>query len=137
MISTPRGHAHHLVCAGQIITGDYGFASQDSEVCITDDLSAQLVRPDRNNEPQRFGKLGGIWQWIESIFDTLKGATGLGKRGTQQAIPYQLRSLKRGLKQLGFNHLVRRWLLVRIRLVISQIVILEAFLDGLEFVQST
>ena len=35
-------------------------------------LDAQLVRPDRKRERQRFGSLGAIRQWIESIDDTLE-----------------------------------------------------------------
>jgi hypothetical protein len=30
------------------------------------------VRPDRTDEPPRFGSLGGMRQWIESVFQTLK-----------------------------------------------------------------
>src|SRR6266567_6503152 len=32
-----------------------------------------LVRPDRKGEKRRFGSLGRVRQWIESIFDALKG----------------------------------------------------------------
>jgi hypothetical protein len=64
---------HHLVRAGQVILGDKGFAGKDFERFITDDLGAHLIRPDRKDEKPRFGKLGGIRQWIESVFDTLKG----------------------------------------------------------------
>lgn len=66
-------HDHHLIKAGQVILGDKGFAGRDFERFITDDLGAHLIRPDRKDEKPRFGKLGGIRQWIESVFDTLKG----------------------------------------------------------------
>jgi hypothetical protein len=36
-----------------------------------------LARPDRRDEPYRFGNLGGVRQWIEAIFDTLKDQLGL------------------------------------------------------------
>jgi hypothetical protein len=66
-------HDHHLIRAGQVILGDKGFAGRDFERFITEDLGAHLIRPDRKDEKPRFGKLGGIRQWIESVFDTLKG----------------------------------------------------------------
>lgn len=72
---------HHLVHAGQVILGDKGFAGRDFEDFITNDLGAHLLRPDRKDEKPRFGRFGGIRQWIESIFDTLKGQLGLEQHG--------------------------------------------------------
>jgi hypothetical protein len=72
---------HHLVRAGQVILGDKGFAGKDFERFITEDLGAHLIRPDRKDEKPRFGKLGGIRQWIESVFDTLKGQLTLEQHG--------------------------------------------------------
>lgn len=72
---------HHLVQAGQVILGDKGFAGKDFERFITEDLGAHLIRPDRKDEKPRFGKLGGIRQWIESVFDTLKGQLTLEEHG--------------------------------------------------------
>lgn len=74
-------HDHQLIRAGQVIVGDKGFAGKEFEAFITDDLGAHLVRPDRRNEPQRFGKIAHIRQWIEAIFDTLKGQLGLEEHG--------------------------------------------------------
>ncbi|MDQ0923800.1 hypothetical protein QF038_002308 [Pseudarthrobacter sp. W1I19] len=74
-------HDHHLISAGQVILGDKGFAGRDFERFITEDLHAHLIRPDRKDEKPRFGKLGGIRQWIESVFDTLKGQLGLEDHG--------------------------------------------------------
>jgi hypothetical protein len=74
-------HDHHLIRAGQVILGDKGFAGRDFERFITEDLGAHLIRPDRKDEKPRFGKLGGIRQWIESVFDTLKGQLGLEHHG--------------------------------------------------------
>jgi hypothetical protein len=37
--------------------------------------------PDRKGEPRRFGPLGEMRQWIESIIDTLKGQLGLERYG--------------------------------------------------------
>jgi Transposase DDE domain len=72
---------HHLVRAGQVILGDKGFAGKEFERFITEDLGAHLIRPDRKDEKPRFGKLGGIRQWIESVFDTLKGQLTLEQHG--------------------------------------------------------
>ena len=43
------------------------------------ELSA--VRPDRRDEPARFGSLGSVRQWIESAFDTLKDQLSLERHG--------------------------------------------------------
>lgn len=74
-------HDRHLIQPGQVIVADKGFAGREFETFITDDLGAQLIRPDRKDETQRFGKLGGIRQWVESIFDTLKGQLTLEEHG--------------------------------------------------------
>jgi hypothetical protein len=47
-----------------------------------------LIRPDRKDEKPRFGNFGGIRQWIESIFDTLKGQLTLERRGEPLAGVY-------------------------------------------------
>ena len=44
-------------------------------------LGGQLLRPDRKDEPRRYGSLGGIRQWIESTFDTLKDQLSLERHG--------------------------------------------------------
>jgi hypothetical protein len=72
---------HHLVRAGQVILGDKGFAGKDFEAFITSGLGAHLIRPDRKDEPARFGKLARQRQWIEAIFDTLKGQLTLEAHG--------------------------------------------------------
>ena len=72
---------HHLVRAGQVLLGDKGFAGRDFERFVTDQLGAQFVRPDRANEPARFGKLGRVRQWVEAVFDTLKGQLDLEAHG--------------------------------------------------------
>ena len=74
-------HDHHLIREGQVILGDKGFAGREFEAFITEDLGATLIRPDRKDEKPRFGRLGGIRQWIESVFDTLKGQLGLEEHG--------------------------------------------------------
>lgn len=72
---------HQLIRAGQVILGDKGFAGRDFEAFIRDDLGAHLIRPDRKDETPRFGRLAGQRQWIEAIFDTLKGQLTLEQHG--------------------------------------------------------
>ena len=56
---------------GRIVLADKGFAGRDFEQLVAD-LGGQLIRPDRKDERPRFGSLGGMRQWIESVFQTLK-----------------------------------------------------------------
>lgn len=56
-------------------------SGMDTERFITEDLSPDLVRPDRKYEKPRFGDFGGIDQWVESVFDSLKGQLGLDQHG--------------------------------------------------------
>lgn len=65
---------------GQVLVTDKGFASVDFEALVAD-MGAMLVRPDRKDEQPRFGSLGGMRQWVESIIDTLKGQLGLEGHG--------------------------------------------------------
>lgn len=44
-------------------------------------MGTVVVRPDRRGERPRFGSLGGMRQWVESIIDTLKGQLGLERHG--------------------------------------------------------
>lgn len=74
-------HDRHLITTGQILVGDKGFAGREFEDFVTDQLGVQLIRPDRKDEKPRFGKLGGIRQWVESVFDTLKGQLTLEEHG--------------------------------------------------------
>lgn len=72
---------HHLVHAGQVIPAGKGFAGRQFEVFVTERLRAHLVRPDRKDEPARFGKIVRVRQWIEAVFDTLKGQLSLEQHG--------------------------------------------------------
>lgn len=74
-------HDRDLIEPGQVIVGDKGFAGAKFETFVTDELGAHLIRPDRKDEKPRFGKLGGIRQWVESVFDTLKGQLTLEQHG--------------------------------------------------------
>jgi hypothetical protein len=72
---------HHLVRGGQVIVGDKGFAGRDFEAFVHHELGAHLLRPDRKDEPTRAGTLARYRQWIEAIFDTLKGQLTLEEHG--------------------------------------------------------
>ena len=65
---------------GYTVLADKGFASADFEALMRE-LGAIFLRPDRKGEPARFGRLGGMRQWVESVFDTLKGQLSLEEHG--------------------------------------------------------
>jgi len=68
--------------AGHVILGDKGYAGADFEMLVKRH-GARLMRPDRKGEPHRHGSLGAVRQWIESIFDTLKGQLSLERHGAR------------------------------------------------------
>jgi hypothetical protein len=70
----------HRLRPGLVILADKGFAGQEFEQLVAG-YGAQLLRPDRIDEPQRHGSLGRFRQWIESTFQTLKGQLGLEQHG--------------------------------------------------------
>jgi hypothetical protein len=63
-----------------VILADKGFAGREFDG-VVDELDALLVRPDRADEPYRFGSLGGVRQWVEAIIDALKDQLGLERHG--------------------------------------------------------
>jgi hypothetical protein len=65
---------------GMVILADKGLAGREFDGVVRD-LDAVLARPDRRDEPYRFGALGGVRQWVEAIFDTLKDQLGLERHG--------------------------------------------------------
>lgn len=65
---------------GYAVIADKGFAGSDFETLMSD-FGASFHRPDRKGEKPRFGTLGTIRQWIESVFDTLKGQLSLEHHG--------------------------------------------------------
>jgi hypothetical protein len=65
---------------GMVTLADKGLAGRQFEALVGE-LGATLARPDRTDEPHRFGSLGGVRQWIEAIFDTLKDQLGLERHG--------------------------------------------------------
>lgn len=75
-----RARREGLLAGGEVIVADKGFAGRDFEQTMRE-LDLALIRPDRKDEPPRFGKLGGIRQWIESINNTLKSQLSLENHG--------------------------------------------------------
>jgi hypothetical protein len=65
---------------GMVTLADKGLAGRGFETLVGE-LGATLARPDRADEPYRFGSLGGVRQWVEAIFDTLKDQLGLERHG--------------------------------------------------------
>jgi len=62
-----------------------------------------LIRPGRNDEQKRFGKLGGVRQWGESVFDKMKGQLtfedhgGRTIRGVYSRVAARLLALAAGI----------------------------------------
>lgn len=65
---------------GYTVIADKGFAGENFEALMAE-LGALFLRPDRKDEPRRFGRLGGMRQWVESIVDTFKGQLSLERHG--------------------------------------------------------
>jgi Transposase DDE domain len=66
----------------ELIVADKGFAGKEFEQIVRS-LAADLLRPDRRDEPARNGSLGPVRQWIESIIDTAKGQLSLERHGAR------------------------------------------------------
>jgi hypothetical protein len=75
-----RAARQGVLCPGMVALADKGLAGREFQALV-DELGATLARPDRADEPSRFGNLGGVRQWIEAIFDTLKDQLGLERHG--------------------------------------------------------
>jgi hypothetical protein len=69
-----------LLAPGTTVLADKNLAGREIEGQISA-LGVTLLRPDRRDEPHRHGNLGGMRQWIESVYDTLKGQPGLERHG--------------------------------------------------------
>jgi Transposase DDE domain len=66
---------------GMIVLAGKGLAGRAIERYAAGQAGVLLVRPDRKDERRRFGNLGGMRQWIESVYDTLKDQLGLERHG--------------------------------------------------------
>jgi len=71
-----------LPLAGRTILADKGFAGTEFAQLVAA-LGGRLLRPDRKDEPRRHGALGAVRQWIESVFDSLKGQLSLERHGAR------------------------------------------------------
>ena len=79
-----RAREEGTLRAGAIVLADKGLAGKDIEGFIADELHVLLARPDRKDQKKRkFGSLGGMRQWIESVYDTLKDQLGLEHHGAR------------------------------------------------------
>ena len=78
------GHAQDLAAlpAGVVLIGDKGFAGAEFDRDMTE-LGITFVRPDRRDEPRRFGNLAPIRQRIESIINTAKHQLSLEHHGAR------------------------------------------------------
>lgn len=67
---------------GHTVIADKGFAGEEFERFMAS-RGATFLRPDRKDERPRFGSLGRVRQWIESVFWTCKGQFGLERHGAR------------------------------------------------------
>ena len=74
-----RAHKAGLLTGGETIVADKGFSGEFENTVASYD--ATLIRPDRKGEKPRFGKLGGVRQWIESVYNTTKTQLSLEDHG--------------------------------------------------------
>lgn len=70
-----RVDLHHYT-----VLADKGFAGEEFEQIMLG-MGARFLRPDRKDEPRRYGSQGAIRQWIESVFWTCKGQLTLEAHG--------------------------------------------------------
>jgi hypothetical protein len=75
-----RAARQRILRPGLVVVADKGLAGRAFTQTVAE-LDAVLVRPDRADEPARFGSLGGVRQWIEAIIDTLKDQLNLEDHG--------------------------------------------------------
>ncbi len=67
---------------GYTVIADKGFAGAEFEAFMAS-RGATFLRPDRKDEEPRFGSLGRVRQWIESVFWTAKGQLGPERHGAR------------------------------------------------------
>jgi len=71
-----------VAVAGHVVIADKNFAGREFEQ-LMHAHGATFLRPDRKDEPRRYGSLGAVRQWIESTFWTCKGQLGLEHHGAR------------------------------------------------------
>lgn len=78
------GHARDTgaVRDATIMLADKGLSGAQLERFCANELHILLARPDRRDaKRRRFGKLAGMRQWIEAVYDTLKDQLNLEHHG--------------------------------------------------------
>jgi len=70
---------------GMIVLADKGLAGRELERYAAEEVKVLLVRPDRKDERRRYGNLGGMRQWVESVYDTAKDQLSLERHGARTA----------------------------------------------------
>jgi hypothetical protein len=70
---------------GMIVLADKGLAGRELERYAAEEIKVLLVRPDRTDERYRYGNLGGMRQWVESVYDTAKDQLALERHGARTA----------------------------------------------------
>jgi hypothetical protein len=96
---------------GYTIIADKGFAGTDFEQLVLN-LGCRLIRPDRRDEPRRYGTLGGCRQWIESIIWSAKDKLSLERHGARTLTGLQARIAQRLLAlaaAIWHNHQVHHY----------------------------
>ncbi len=94
---------------GHTVIADKNFSGREFELLMASH-GATFLRPDRKDEPARYGSLGAVRQWIESTFQTCKGQLGLERHGARTLtglgarIGLRLLTLAAGI---WHNHLTR------------------------------
>jgi hypothetical protein len=81
VVAALLAHDHDLVRAGQVLLADKNFVGRQFEARMQEQFGVHLIRPDRRDEPTRHGSLARYRQWIEAVFDTLKGQLTLEAHG--------------------------------------------------------
>ena len=81
------GHARETgaLREGMIVLADKGLAGRELERYAAEEVKVLLVRPDRKDERRRYGNLGGMRQWVESVYDTAKDQLSLERHGARTA----------------------------------------------------
>jgi hypothetical protein len=79
-----RAARQQVLRPGTVVLADKGLAGRAFAQAVAE-LAVVLVRPDRADEPARFGNLGGVRQWVEAIIDTLKDQLSLEGHGAHTA----------------------------------------------------
>ncbi|HEY1275306.1 MAG TPA: IS982 family transposase [Thermoleophilaceae bacterium] len=96
---------------GEALVCDKGYAGQDFELTVAERFGAQLLRPNRADEPDNDLHLSSIRQLIESVFWTLKDRLGLERHrartltGIRARVASKLLALAAGI---WLNHLLGR-----------------------------